>query len=154
MNENLPDVSGYEKELDSIIKQASKVGVSINISTPMDDELDHLLQKIAQGHNYKFVGKVGQFCPIKPGCGGGILLRETTNNKTGEKGYAAATGSKGYRWLESEMVKELGKEQDIDRSYYDQMVDDAVKALSNYGEVDRFRSDTPYDPIDNEILPF
>ena len=92
-------------------------------------------------HNYTFVGKVGQFCPIKPGCGGGVLYREATNKKTGEKSYAAATGSKGFRWLESEMVKELGKENDIDRSYYDKMVDDAVKNISQYGDFEWFASD-------------
>jgi hypothetical protein len=95
-------------------------------------------------HNYRFIGKVGQFCPMKKGAGGGILLRETTNNKTGEKGYAAATGSKGYRWLESEMVRELEKEVDIDRSYYDRMVDEAVKAISEFGDFEWFVSDDPY----------
>ena len=94
-------------------------------------------------HNYRFIGKVGQFCPIKPGKNGGILLRETTS-KTGEKGYAAATGSKGYRWLESEMVKELGKQKDIDRSYYDKMVDDAISTISEYGDFEWFVSDDPY----------
>lgn len=89
-------------------------------------------------HNYNFVGKVGQFCPIKPGCGGGVLYREATNKKTGEKSYAAATGSKGFRWLESEMVKELGKEEDVDRSYYDKMVDDAVENISQYGDFEWF----------------
>ncbi|MGE5418511.1 MAG: DUF5906 domain-containing protein, partial [Accumulibacter sp.] len=59
-------------------------------------------------HNYHFIGKAGLFCPIKSGCGGGILLRE----KDGK--YYAATGSKGYRWLEAEMVQQLGKEKDID----------------------------------------
>lgn len=95
-------------------------------------------------HNYRFIGKVGQFCPMKEGAGGGILLRETTNNKTGEKGYAAATGSKGFRWLESEMVRELGKEKDIDRFYYDKMVDEAVKAISEFGDFEWFVSDEPY----------
>ena len=95
-------------------------------------------------HNYRFIGKVGQFCPMKKGAGGGILLRETTNNKTGEKGYAAATGSKGYRWLESEMVRELKKEADIDRSYYDRMVDEAVKDISKFGDFEWFVSDDPY----------
>lgn len=95
-------------------------------------------------HNYRFIGKVGQFCPMKKGAGGGILLRETTNKKTGEKGYAAATGSKGYRWLESEMVRELKKEADIDRSYYDRMVDEAVKAISGFGDFEWFVSDDPY----------
>src|SRR5574344_254210 len=61
-------------------------------------------------HNYHFIGKVGSFCPIKPGCGGGELLREG-KDKDGNVKYSAATGSKGYRWLESEMVKTLGKER-------------------------------------------
>lgn len=110
-----------------------------------DEELD---QKIALGHNYHFVGKVGQFCPIKEGCGGGVLLRE----KDGK--YYAATGSKGYRWLESETVKELGKEKDIDRSYYDKMVDVAAEAIGKYGDLNWFISDKEYDPEDNGIYPF
>ena len=88
-------------------------------------------------HNYVFVGKVGRFCPMKPGAGGGILLRETTT-KTGEVGYSSATGAKGYRWLESEMVKELKKEDMIDRSYYDVMVDEAVNDISQYGDFEWF----------------
>jgi hypothetical protein len=95
-------------------------------------------------HNYRFIGKVGQFCPVKEGCGGGVLLRETVNSKTKEKGYAAAAGSKGYRWLESEMVRELKKESDIDRSYYDRMVDGAVKAISAFGDFEWFASGDPY----------
>ena len=95
-------------------------------------------------HNYHFIGRVGRFCPVKAGCGGGILLRENTDKQTGEKGFAAATGSKGYRWLESEMVKELGKEDDIDHSYYDRMVDEAVKTIATYGDFERFVSDEPY----------
>ena len=86
-------------------------------------------------HSYNFIGKIGQFSPIKPGCGGGLLMRE----KDGK--YYAATGSKGYRWLESEMVLELGKEDDIDRSYYDKLVDDAVDTISQYGDFEWFVSD-------------
>ena len=83
-------------------------------------------------HNYRFVGKVGSFCPIKKGCGGGLLLRE----KDGK--YSFATGSKGYRWLESEIVKRLHKEDDIDRQYYQKLVDDAVKAIELYGDIESF----------------
>lgn len=85
-------------------------------------------------HNYRFVGKVGSFCPIKPGCGGGLLMRE----KDGK--YNAATGTKGYRWLEAEMVKELHKENDIDRSYYQRLVDEAIKAIAVYGDYEWFIS--------------
>lgn len=145
MNEGLPDVSELEKELERIVKRAKEFGVTMDLSGNSGDaELDPLVKEIAKGHNYHFIGKVGQFCPIKPGCGGGILLRETENKKTKEKGYAAATGSKGYRWLESEMVRQLEKQNDIDRSYYNNMVDEAVKSLSKYGDFERFVADEPY----------
>ena len=85
-------------------------------------------------HNYKFVGRVGRFSPIKTGCRGGLLLRKT------DKGYSAATGSKGYRWMESEEVKKLGKEKDVDRSYYDRLVDEAVETISQYGDFEQFIS--------------
>jgi energy-coupling factor transporter ATP-binding protein EcfA2 len=94
-------------------------------------------EKTPDEHNYIFVGRVGQFCPIKPGCGGGLLLRETTT-KTGEKGYAAATGSKGYRWMESETVRTLGKENDVDESYYISLVDDARIDIGAFGDAEWF----------------
>lgn len=91
-------------------------------------------------HDYHFIGKVGAFCPILPGHGGGELLREG-KDKEGNVKYSAATGSKGYRWLESEMVKTLGKEKDIDRSYYDKLVNDAVETMGKYGDFEWFVSD-------------
>lgn len=99
-------------------------------------------------HNYRFIGKVGQFCPIKPGCGGGLLMRE----KDGK--YYSVGGTKGYRWLESEIVKKLGKEADIDRSYYEKMADEAVESISAYGDFEWFVSDDPYiGPIFDEGKP-
>ena len=92
-------------------------------------------------HDYHFVGRVGQFCPMKPGTGGGLLLRETINSKTGEHGYASATGAKGYRWMESEMVRTLGKEADIDRTYYDKLVSDAIGSINQYDNFEWFVSD-------------
>lgn len=93
-------------------------------------------------HNYQFIGKVSSFCPIIPGHGGGELLREG-KDKDGNVKYSAATGSKGYRWLESEMIRTLGKENDIDRSYYDKLVNDAVETISQYGDFERFVSGDP-----------
>lgn len=58
--------------------------------------------------------------------------------------YYAATGSKGYRWLESEMVRELGKQADIDEQYYISMVDEAIATISKYGDFEQFASDEPY----------
>lgn len=97
-------------------------------------------------HDYRFIGKVSSFCPIKPGCGGGELLREG-KDKDGNLKYSSATGAKGYRWLESETVKKFGKEDDIDKSYYNKLVDGAVEAISQYGDFEWFVSD---DPIEEE----
>ena len=83
-------------------------------------------------HDYQFIGKTGSFCPIKSGCGGGLLMR-----LQGDK-YYAATGTKGYRWLESETVKNLNKESDIDEGYYRRLVDDAIDTISKYGDVEQF----------------
>jgi hypothetical protein len=99
-------------------------------------------------HNYHFVGKVGSFCPIKPGCGGGLLMRE----KDGK--YYAATGSKGYRWLEAEVVLTLDKQDNIDRSYYTSLSNAAIAAIEKYGDFEWFSSDDPYDKEFNEIWPF
>ena len=145
MNEDLPDVSEYEKERDKLWKQ---INDPKRLDEPMKSECDRieeLSSEIEKGHKYIFVGKVGRFCPIKPGCGGGILCREAIGSKTGEKKYPSATGAKGYRWLESEMVRELGKESMIDRSYYDRLVDDAIETISKYGDFEQFVSDDSED---------
>lgn len=112
-------------------------------------------------HKYIFVGRVGSFCPIKSGCGGAVLLRESGVNDAGEKTYAAVGGSKGYRWLESEMVHELQMEKDIDRSYFDKMADDAADAIAKYGDYEWFvaddagmppwqKPDMPWDDVQDE----
>lgn len=88
-------------------------------------------------HQYRFVGKVGNFCPIKDNCGGGVLVREA-KDKDGNLKYAAATGSKGFRWMEAEMVKELGKEDCIDQGYYINMVDNAIESIGKYGDFYEF----------------
>ena len=151
MNEDLPDVSAYEKEHDKLWKRITNESTLDYPMTEDTERIEELSKLIDEGHNYIFVGRVGQFCPIKPGRGGGLLMRE----KDGK--YYAATGSKGYRWKESEIVKELGLEEDIDRSYYDKLVDDAVETISKYGDFEWFISDDPYEgsalQFDNTI-PF
>jgi hypothetical protein len=87
-------------------------------------------------HNYRFIGKAGSFCPVIPGSGGGILYA-----KRGDK-YDNATGAKGYRWLEGEMIKELGLEANLDMRYYRALVDSAVENISKYGDFEWFISNT------------
>ena len=117
-------------------------------------------------HDYHFVGKIGNFCPIKPGCGGGVLVREN-KSEDGTVKYDSVTGTlkpdkeTPYRWLEAEAVKALGKEGDIDKSYYRKLVDDAVEAISEYCDFERFVADEPYAgtpgidfPPDDDELPW
>ncbi len=155
MNENLPHLTAEEeKELDkmnkvwhsnnntTIKKLEKKFGYT---SEEMGERYAELCKKNDASHNYIFIGKVGNFCPIKAGSGGGVLYRE----KDGK--YYAATGSKGYRWLESEMVRELGKQVDIDEQYYIELVDEAIAAISKYGDFEQFVSDDPYVKADDGL---
>ena len=135
MNETLPDVSEYEKELSKLEDKYKKGLISDLI---FENESAELIERIEEGHSYHFVGKVGSFCPIISGCNGGLLVAER-NGK-----YNAATGTKGYRWLESETVRESGNEDIIDRSYYDKLVVDAVQTIAAYGDFEWFVSDEPY----------
>lgn len=128
-NENLPDVSMLEKELAVITKGDRE--------HERQEELKELIKK---GHDYRFIGRVGQFTPILPGNNGGILYRVNEG-----KNYAAP-GSKGYRWLESEMVRDLNKENDIDKSFYESLVNDAIETISDKGDYEWFVSDDPYNP--------
>ena len=134
MNENLPDVSDLEKELAKLNTKLRKGEI---LEKEYEVQAAVLEEQIAKGHDYQFVGRVGNFCPILPGHGGGLLVRE----KDGK--YYAATGSKGFRWLESETVRGANEEF-IDRSYYNNLVDDAVATINNYGDFEWFVSDDPY----------
>ena len=141
LNENLPDVSQEEKELAKIELKYKKNLISEDDYKYLSSEL---ISTIEKGHDYKFVGKVGSFCPILPGKGGGLLTRE----KDGK--YYAATGSKGYRWLESEMVRGANEDY-IDKSYYNKLVDDAVETISQYGDFEWFVSNDKIDKTEKTI---
>ena len=134
MNEDLPDVTQAEKELAKVLK-----------NDPDNPNISLLTDEIATGHNYIFVGKVGRFCPIKEGCGGGLLCRE----KDGK--YYSATGAKGYRWLEAELVKSLEKFDDIDETHFIAMADTAIETIKKYGDYEWFVSDDPY--VKPDLIP-
>lgn len=130
MNESLPDVSIEEKELAKIETSFKK---NLMDEAEYNTRKEELSLIIAKGHDYKFIGKVGAFSPILPGKGGGLLVRE----KDGK--YYAATGSKGYRWLESEMVRD--NPEIIDDSYYKELVGEAIDTISKYGDFEMFLGD-------------
>ena len=153
MNENLPDVKDKEAAL---VKALKLIGWSYDdyldfiggaepkslLSVENERNLRWLTDEIAKGHDYHFVGRVGLFTPVKPGCGGGELMRESGGK------YASATGAKDYRWCESDSIdnfhaitgrnKPTFSMDDIDRSYYNKLVDDAREAIGTYCDIEEF----------------
>lgn len=156
MNEGFENVADYELALKVDKKIMSSYGSKnkesfeevYNSLTDKEKKLEHMMssregrkelkESVSDEHDYHFVGRVGQFCPIKPGKGGGVLYR-VDNDK-----YYAVTGTKGYRWLESEVIRGAHREEDIDRSYYESLVNDAIETISFLGDYEWFVSDDPY----------
>ena len=101
-------------------------------------------EKLGEGeHDYRFIGSIGEFCPVLPGTGGGVLLRSQDDK------YNAVAGTKKpgkipkgeidvYYWMESETVKLLGLEDKIDKSYYNALVNDAIETISQFGDFEQF----------------
>lgn len=148
MNEQLPDVSQEEAQLKKKLKELGmkiedwidyKASESHDLDVQTERYLRELDEAIAKGHDYHFVGRVGEFSPVLPGTGGGDLLREAGGK------YSAATGSSDFKWMESEMIRTLGKEDCVNRGFYDRLVDNAVETISKYGDFEWFQSDDPYD---------
>ena len=69
--------------------------------------------------------------------------------KQGEKYYAAAN-STGYRWVESEAVASESNRDNIDLSFYRNLVDKMVDEMNKFGDFEWFVSDDPYIPAPKE----
>jgi hypothetical protein len=166
MNENLSDVSEYEATLEKLQKRAKTLLKAEGYSGSWEewpewreqnpdardqkggavyDELDQMVKDqellkeiIAKGHNYIFIGRAGSFCPVLKGMGGGILVRE----KDGK--FYAATGSKGFRWRESESLLGADRMNMIDMGYFENLAIAAREAIEKYGNFEGFvREDDP-----------
>ena len=156
-NETLPNVSKTEEELKKFLKDSgltwedymdilSNSSEDLHANYQLDVKVERHLRKlhdeIQRGHDYRFVGRVGLFTPVKSGCGGGLLMRESGGK------YSSATGAKDYRWCESESVgatraitgqgKPVFGLDDIDKTYYNKLVDDARAAIAKYCDIEWF----------------
>lgn len=76
-----------------------------------------------------FIGKIGRFIPVRKD--GGTLYR-VKDDKT-----YAVTGTKGYLWLESKYAADIDPDN-IDMSYFDNLVEAARKNIEKYGDYDEF----------------
>lgn len=95
-------------------------------------------KQVAKGYMYLkfdddqlFVGKTGRFIPVVSG--GGELIRKDATGKE-----FAVTGTKGYRWLESDAVKAAGLNPEVDVSYFEKLVDKAKETIEQFGSFEEF----------------
>ena len=152
MNEGYPLHAYTQEEYDNVIEGVINEAVEKNKYTiekdpnpdiKREEVVNNAIKKykgpsvgdLVETHNYVFIGRAGQFCPVKKDAGGGILVREQ-NGK-----FVSATDAEGYRWLESEMIRSLHMEDSIDRDFYRAKVDNAVAAIEEFGNFDQFISD-------------
>lgn len=88
-------------------------------------------------HKYRgriFVGRAGRFVPVTQETGGGLLLRVKD-----DKSYSVS-GTKGHFWMEAEAAAGMCEEPwfEIDESYFQKLVDDAINAIDYYGSFAHF----------------
>ena len=154
-NEDKPDVTEFEKALKNVVKKLKDDPDNAGL-LKLKEEYE---TKISYGHNYKFVGSVGSFMPVREGLGGGKLMAKRDNSLSG---YGYATGAKGYRWIETEFIKSVNKdvslhdlvENVVDMKYWDEKVFDATDIISHYcGKIgisfDDFVGNNGYEPVPN-----
>lgn len=92
-----------------------------------------------------FVGRTGRFVPVKEGEGGGILYR-VKNDKDGTPKTYSVNGTKGYLWLEAEVLHNIIKghmvkmDEAIDMSYFERLADEAKMTIEKFGNFEEFVS--------------
>ena len=127
LNEGLEDPIPMEKRFKYLSNKLLK-GQTPKGFTSLDEvekEMGELDSKIRAAHRLKFVGKVGQFTPVIDGTGGGILYRVSNGRNN------AVGGTDGFRWLESDTVRNAHLEDRIDLNYFRKLADKAKDDISS-----------------------
>jgi hypothetical protein len=84
-------------------------------------------------HNMRHLGRTGRFVPVLED--GGTLYRVKDDK------YYAVTGTKGFRWMDAEIAKEM-PDLKIDMSYFDKLKNDAIKQIEQFGSFEEFVNGT------------
>jgi hypothetical protein len=95
-------------------------------------DFDGVQRPMVYDEGLHFVGRTGRFVPVTQESGGGILYRIKDDKKY------AVSGTKGHFWIEAEHAQALGPEMEVDISYFDSLVHEAIKTLEKFGNVDDF----------------
>ena len=75
------------------------------------------------------LGRSGRFVPVLEN--GGTLYRVKDDK------YYAVTGTKGYKWMEADVAK-LIPDLKIDMSYFDKLIEEAIKTVEKFGSFKEF----------------
>lgn len=81
-------------------------------------------------HEMMFVGRTGRFIPV---VGKGAQLLRIKEDK-----QFAVTGTKGYLWIEAEQYKQDPEAYEIDMSYFEKLVDEAIRTIEKFGSFEEF----------------
>lgn len=138
-----------EPEFDDMceIKSVSKGALYLGVLTKEARLKDPKTITADDISEYVFVGKVGQFTPVKPKDGGNILFVKRENTEK----YDAVQGTKGYFWMESGILRSQHKENLVDLDFYRDTNREAIKQIEKYGDFDRFIDiSKPYSQVTKE----
>lgn len=103
-------------------------GRSVVQGTMYLDKEDHEGEELVY-RNMRHLGRTGRFVPVVEG--GGTLYRVKDDK------YYAVTGTKGYKWMDAEIAKDL-PDVKIDMSYFEKLKDEAIKTIETFGSFEEF----------------
>lgn len=98
-------------------------------------------------HDRHHIGRVGNFYPVVDGRGGAELLRQ---DKEDPEKFHYATGAKDQRWLETEVVDMMDRDDIIDTAYHERFAEEARKAVeelpgfNKFGKFEVFNGELPF----------
>jgi hypothetical protein len=78
----------------------------------------------------RFIGRTGRFTPVVKD---GFTLHRVKDGKA-----YAVTGTKGYLWVESELAQEHHYPDNIDYSYFQNLVEEAITTIDRFGPFKEF----------------
>ena len=138
--EGLEDVSFWEDLKEYRRKQKANMKITKKAERMLEEfgylSDEELEERIAAGHDYHFVGRVGCFAPVKKGYGAELVAK---NSKTGK--FGAVTGTKDTLWLEaSTLVQRKDKWDILDKSYHEELARKAIETINQYGSFEGFVS--------------
>jgi energy-coupling factor transporter ATP-binding protein EcfA2 len=116
--------SGEEITFDDLCE-----GRSVIQGTMYLDKDDHEKDEALVYRNMRHLGRTGRFVPVMEG--GGTLYRVKDDK------YYAVTGTKGYKWMDAEVAKNI-PDLKIDMSYFDKLKTDAIKQIDQFGSFEEF----------------